>query len=105
MVHQSINFKNQINYGIDENMWKAKFLTWLCRLNKHFNVAGIGFAPASIRQTGIGIVSKILASDEHLMIEKEGCSFYIHSSPAAIKEYIFDSFEPYTTELFKQSVT
>lgn len=85
-------------------MWKTKFPIWLCRLNERLNLAGIGFVSAPLSRAGKRLVSRILASNEHLMIEIEGCRFYIRSSPASIQEYLFETFEPYTTELFKRAI-
>jgi FkbM family methyltransferase len=70
-----------------------------CGLNSRLNLADIKFLSA-FKQFGKWLKFKALTK----RIKIHGTLLYIHSTPAAIKEYIRQPFEPYTTELFKSAI-
>lgn len=84
-------------------MWKTKCLQWTYKLSTRLSLGDITFL-SGFRRFGKWLLFRMLASNEHMMIEVDRMPFYIRSTPASIKEFILQPYEPYTTELFKRAV-
>lgn len=84
-------------------MWRSKLVKSLYKLNNYLNLPDNKFIH-KLKKLGKRLIFMALQSDEKMLIEIHGMPFYIHPSNASIHEYIFQPYEPYTTELFVRAL-
>jgi len=84
-------------------MWRIKLLKKIHKI--YFSFKLFNFKPIrGFKQICKKVLFLILVPGDTIKTEIEGMSFFIRNTPASIREYIFQPFEPYTAELFKRTI-
>jgi FkbM family methyltransferase len=87
-------------------VWRNRFLGPLFRLNASLRTSLLARIPAYrwLRRSCRKLLFRALSSDNAVLVDVAGQPLFIHAATEYVEEYVWNAYEPYTVELFKNSI-